>query len=121
MDVLALRETHVRPGEWTISGFVAYQSVLFLRKYKYRASVYVRDKWTQDMVDLSALSSYVGEYAGAIFRYGDRDTTVVLVYERPRSQHLWDRRDLMAECQKCTVIIVCGYFNAHQIIWGSQD
>ena len=83
VDVLALQETNVVPGEVRLSPYVFYHSVPLNSNDRSRVAILVRADVYHNPIDLSDLNSAMEEYAGVIVRIRGCETTIVSAYITP--------------------------------------
>lgn len=117
VDVLALQETNVLPGEVRLSPYVIYYSAAINPNGRSRVAVFVRADVHHAPLNLSDLCSPYEEYAGVTVRMGKHETTIVSAYVTPQST--WNTKPL-EEIHKRSRgnLIICGDFNAHNETWG---
>lgn len=72
--------------------------------------------------DLSAFFGNAVEFHGVTIGLNNLDITVVSVYVRPVSQHVWDPRELITVRRSCKdIIILYEDFYAYNSSWGSSN
>ncbi|XP_070378191.1 uncharacterized protein [Dermacentor albipictus] len=133
-DVLALQETHVRPGELNLPGFVSYHSAAGCEQAsctaipctdsthpagRSRASLYVRAGLPQAVVSVDDLPCTGVECVAVTVRIGTTDTCVASVYACCGGR--WDKEMVVRLSQRVRGdLVMCGDFNSHNTAWGSS-
>lgn len=119
IPILALSEAGL-PHDRSISGYKAYCCPSISTFANGSSALYIRHELPQCQISTDSLNTADAEFVAVKVSFKKATITVVSVYIRPgRDCDMMDAFQEWCEQHK-TGLIVCGDFNAHHTLWGSE-